>query len=58
MVEGSELHLDCADPARVLSAVFADLGSGADELRGVDVVQPGLEAAYLALTGRRDGDVA
>ena len=47
------LRDDADAPAREAAAVFAVLGDDADRVRNVDIVRPSLEAAYLALTGRR-----
>lgn len=40
------------EPALLAARVMRDLGPAAARLRSVDIVQPSLEAAYLALTGR------
>lgn len=47
------LQISGEDPAAVLRTLVGDLGERSDELLGVELVQPSLEAAYLQLTGRR-----
>jgi ABC-2 type transport system ATP-binding protein len=55
-VEGSVATLHTADPARAAAGVLDRLNGDGTRLRGVDIVRPSLEAAYLALTGRRSND--
>ena len=52
-VAGSVATLRSADPARAAAGILARLNGSAERLRSVDIVRPSLEAAYLALTGRR-----
>jgi ABC-2 type transport system ATP-binding protein len=54
-VEGSVATLRTPDPARAAAQVLAQLNGAGGRLRGIDIVRPDLEAAYLALTGRRSG---
>ena len=56
VTEGSVATLAVRDPAAAAAGVFRDLGAHGDALRSVDVIRPSLEAAYLALTGRRSND--
>lgn len=51
-VEGSTAVLSTPDSARAAATVLAGLNGLAGRLRGIEVVEPSLEAAYLALTGR------
>ena len=46
------LRIATAEPALLAAQVMKDLGTRAASLRAVEIVQPSLEAAYLALTGR------
>lgn len=48
--ETGRLRLSAADPGAALVEVLPRVASGA--LASVDIVRPGLEAVYLALTGR------
>jgi ABC-2 type transport system ATP-binding protein len=52
-VAGSVATLPTPDPARAAAAVLGRLNGSTERLRSVDIVRPSLEAAYLALTGRR-----
>jgi ABC-2 type transport system ATP-binding protein len=56
VTEGSVATLAVRDPAAAAPGVFRDLGAHGDALRSVDVIRPSLEAAYLALTGRRSNE--
>jgi ABC-2 type transport system ATP-binding protein len=49
---GEGLRIATAEPALLAAQVMRDLGPRAASLRSVEIVQPSLEAAYLALTGR------
>jgi ABC-2 type transport system ATP-binding protein len=40
-------------PDRATTAVIEGLGDDVRRLRGLDVIRPNLETAFLALTGRR-----
>ncbi len=55
---GSSLVLETAvpDPAEAIARALAGLGTGAARLTNVDISRPSLERAYLALTGRGDGE--
>lgn len=44
------------DPATALRELLVGLGDGAAAVTGAEIVRPSLEAAYLALTGRRTAD--
>jgi ABC-2 type transport system ATP-binding protein len=52
-IEGRAAVRRVPDPGREVAGVLANLGSAAARLEAVEVVRPSLEAAYLALTGRR-----
>jgi ABC-2 type transport system ATP-binding protein len=47
---GHELSGEAENPARALSDVFSRLGPDIDRLEAVEVGQPSLESAYLAIT--------
>ncbi len=51
--DGPRLRLGAPDPARTVTTALAALGVEAGRLRGIDILRPSLESAYLALTGRR-----
>ena len=51
--EGSVVRLPAPQPAVAAAEVIAALGSDAARLRNVELLRPGLESAYLALTGGR-----
>jgi ABC-2 type transport system ATP-binding protein len=55
-VDGSIATLRTPDPARAAAGILGRLNGSTDRLRGVEIVQPSLEAAYLALTGRRSNE--
>jgi ABC-2 type transport system ATP-binding protein len=57
-VAGSVATLRTADPARAAAGILGRLNGSTQKLRSVDIVRPSLEAAYLALTGRRSNDEA
>jgi ABC-2 type transport system ATP-binding protein len=50
--DGEGLRCATSEPAALAAQVMQDLGDRAAGLRSVEIVQPSLEAAYLALTGR------
>jgi ABC-2 type transport system ATP-binding protein len=50
--DGDGLRRATEDPAQLAARVMRDLGPAASRLRSVEIMQPSLEAAYLALTGR------
>jgi ABC-2 type transport system ATP-binding protein len=54
--DGSWLHRSSGDPAMLAARVMKDLGASASRLRAVEIIQPSLEAAYLALTGRMNNE--
>ncbi len=53
---GREATLLTADPAHAAAGILQRLNGQEAHLRSVDIVRPSLEAAYLALTGRRSND--
>ncbi len=55
-VDGHVATLRTPDPTAEAAAVLARLNGEGSRLRSIDVVRPSLEAAYLALTGRRSND--
>ena len=57
-VAGSVATLRTPDPARAAAGILARLNGSTSKLRSVDIVRPSLEAAYLALTGRRSNEEA
>ena len=50
--DGTGVWIATPQPAILAAQVMKDLGPRAARLRSVEIVQPSLEAAYLALTGR------
>jgi ABC-2 type transport system ATP-binding protein len=54
--DGHGLRRATPEPALLAGAVMRDLGDRAARLRSVEIVQPSLEAAYLALTGRASAE--
>jgi ABC-2 type transport system ATP-binding protein len=55
-VDGSIATLRTPNPAHSAAGILGRLNGSTDRLRGVEIVQPSLEAAYLALTGRRSNE--
>ncbi len=55
-IDGSIATLRTPDPAHAAAGILARLNGEGTRLRSVDIVRPSLEAAYLALTGRRSND--
>jgi ABC-2 type transport system ATP-binding protein len=55
-IAGSVATLRTSDPAQAAAEILARLNGSTERLRGVDIVRPSLEAAYLALTGRRSNE--
>jgi ABC-2 type transport system ATP-binding protein len=53
---GHEATLHTAHPAHAAADILQHLNGRGAHLRSVDIVRPSLEAAYLALTGRRSND--
>jgi ABC-2 type transport system ATP-binding protein len=51
--EDNILRIRARDPATALSQALNSLGDAANRIRAIEVVQPSLESAYLAITGRR-----
>lgn len=52
--EGAVLRLRTAEPAATAAEAITALGPDAARLLSVELLRPGLESAYLALTGRRN----
>ena len=55
-IAGSVATLRSPDPAHAAAGILGRLNGSTERLRSVDIVRPSLEAAYLALTGRRSND--
>ena len=55
-ISGREATLYTPHPAHAAADVLRRLDGQSSHLRSVDIVRPSLEAAYLALTGRRSND--
>jgi len=55
-VAGSVATLRTPDPAHAAAGILGRLNGSTEKLRSVDIVRPSLEAAYLALTGRRSNE--
>jgi len=55
-VSGSIATLRTPDPAHAAATILGRLNGSTARLRSVDIVRPSLEAAYLALTGRRSNE--
>jgi ABC-2 type transport system ATP-binding protein len=51
--DGDALRVQSSEPAAMAATVIARLGPHGSRLRSVELRRPGLESAYLALTGRR-----
>ena len=51
--DGNVLRLRAPEPAATAAMAITMLGEAASRLRSVELLRPGLESAYLALTGRR-----
>ncbi len=47
------LRVASPNPAATAAQILVSLGSNADQLQSLEVVQPSLEAVFLSLTGRR-----
>jgi ABC-2 type transport system ATP-binding protein len=56
-VEGSVATLRTPDPAHDAAIALGRLNGSAERLSGIEILRPSLEAAYLALTGRRSNEV-
>ena len=54
--DGAVLRLHTSQPAATAALAITALGSDAARLQSVELLRPGLESAYLALTGRRAPD--
>ena len=50
--QGSTLRITTDDPAQALASAIPALGPSATLLRRVEVLRPGLDGVYVALTGR------
>jgi ABC-2 type transport system ATP-binding protein len=57
-IAGREATLHTPYPAHAAADILQRLNGQSAHLRSVDIVRPSLEAAYLALTGRRSNDDA
>jgi len=55
-LDGDVATLPTPDPAAAAARVLGRLDGSAIRLRGVDIIRPSLETAYLALTGHRTDD--
>jgi ABC-2 type transport system ATP-binding protein len=55
-ITGSVATLRTPDPASAAAGILGRLNGSTERLRSVDIVRPSLEAAYLALTGRRSNE--
>jgi ABC-2 type transport system ATP-binding protein len=55
-IAGSVATLRTPDPASEAAGILRRLNGSTEKLRSVDIVRPSLEAAYLALTGRRSNE--
>jgi ABC-2 type transport system ATP-binding protein len=55
-IAGSVATLRTPDPAHAAATILGRLNGSTARLRSVDIVRPSLEAAYLALTGRRSNE--
>ena len=55
-IAGREAILRTPHPAHAAAEVLQRLNGQSARLRSVDIVRPSLEAAYLAMTGRRSND--
>jgi ABC-2 type transport system ATP-binding protein len=55
-IEGRAAVRRVPDPGRDVAGALAGLGPAAARLEAVELVRPSLEAAYLALTGRRTAE--
>ncbi len=49
----STVRIPATNPGETLSGLLGSMGDAASRIRSVEIVQPSLETAYLALTGRR-----
>jgi ABC-2 type transport system ATP-binding protein len=56
VVADSTLRISASDPATAAARALAALAATSHQLRSVEIVRPGLEAVYLALTGRRSAE--
>ena len=55
-IAGSVATFRTVDPAHAAATILGRLNGSTNRLRSVDIVRPSLEAAYLALTGRRSNE--
>ena len=55
-IAGAVATLRTPDPAHAAAGILGRLNGSTEKLRSVDIVRPSLEAAYLALTGRRSNE--
>jgi ABC-2 type transport system ATP-binding protein len=56
VIDGNRLRITADDPAAAAADALAALGPDHPPLAGVEVLHPGLEAVYRAVTGRRFED--
>ena len=56
LCDGSILRVYTPEPAATAATIITALGDDAARLQSVELRRPGLESAYLALTGRRTAD--
>ena len=52
-VDGPVLRVTTDNPAQSVAPILSTLGPDAARLRGVEIIKPSLETAYLAITGQR-----
>lgn len=52
--KGSRARTTTPNPTATAASTLVQLGTVAERLRAIEIVQPNLESAYLALTGRRN----
>ena len=53
VIDGAVIRIPSRDPAAAIPSVLDTLADARSRLRGVELINPSLEAVYLALTGRR-----
>ncbi|HUG86644.1 MAG TPA: ABC transporter ATP-binding protein, partial [Euzebya sp.] len=54
--ESSIVRLSLTDPAQEVARLLPQLHADHARLRAIEIIRPGLEAAYLTLTGRRGAE--
>jgi hypothetical protein len=55
-VNGSLVRISTDDPGRTLAHLLPAIGRELPRVQSVDVLRPGLESVFLALTGARYSD--